>query len=1508
MNPDMKRLKLLAAVAVLGVFACEEATPPPPVGSIVGQVAIEGTGIDGVSVNLSNGNSTTTSGGGSYRFDNVEGGAYTVTISGYPSDATFDATSAAATISSAGQSVTVNFTGAYIRTASVMGSVTVENQGLRGVTVSLSGVSSATAVTDDSGQYAFTGLRMGSYSVEISGFDTDEVGFSSTSAAVSVGVGESQIVSFDGTYLRTAGIQGRVSVEGDGLANVTVSLSGGPDAVSVSTTTDAGGQYSFAKLRAGDYAVAISGYSTRDYEFEVTSQNVTVALGETANVPFEGMLLRTAGISGRVSVGDEGMALEGVTATLSGGDLEADMTAETDEAGQYAFSGLAAGDYTVAISGYDADAYVFETTSKDVKVADDEAAIVHFQGAHATTASISGMLFVDEATKNNAYDEGETPFAAAGVPVTLVGPGVHDVNTGLTNEMGQFTFANLRAGAYQLVVQIPEAIAALMPDYAYGGPSEGYSIALAVGQAATQNVPMDITHQTVAFTAMLKHGDDMGAALPGATVTLYRDMKGEFKIDDETTGDGGMASIRFARSGTTGNMVYASVTAPSDDYASDGEMQAVTWDPSLPMVPATNDGDIVNVSVDVTVSGATKMTDAGGGEALKGWAISVMTGAGDDMAAVEGAPEALDDDGMASYTATLAADDLPTTYTFSVGDNQDNKLDGGEKYGANDVEHTHDGLSLAGNVDAGELTVAYTTQTLKVYVHHEKDQVFGYTGNILGGDARASGKVEVSIRYIDGSGRSRTFAAADSVGMSDKNGVVTFTNVPADSDVIVQAKDTADNVMLLTDGGHSDELAAYRNLDDNGVMGGAFGDMGGVSHTVSLCPLMKTDPTRQDHGECSSFAFVDTWAVTGNVTKVVVAKSGEGFAAAKTSGAPDTKVTVEPVDGKNLGGKGKSYTAAEKDVSKTKTIDERTHFDHGRMAAGVYAVGVPAGWEASTGKELNLMADTDIVVTPTTGTVYGTVTNSGDNFPAEGVTVTINGEEDTTDKQGRYLITGIPSVRGKVFVSASKDGFNNLKSDSTSVSFLKNAPQPFNFSVTGATKTAKVNGTVKTAEGTPVAGVSITANGKAPLNAATSGANKGKLVTNDAGEFSALVQAVEAGQTVAMGASKKGYSFTPATIPVSATEGTETSGIAFTGYMFAAVSGTVQAPGGGPLSDVVVEALKIVTTGATTDTTVADTDTTSSTGYFSLAVAFGDYTIVPTKKNHIFALPKGRTSWLVPVGPGSSVDFGRIVATSFVARGLTAKRLLGVGEGATARSDVYNGNVAVTWASDTAPTGTTYTYVVQTNTDNPETESSWNSYTGEGAGTSPDTVGLNTTEGDDSVHVRIISTTDNGTADGADDVADTSAVVLVAPVDPSASDVKAVRTAQTPRAGEDGDRTDSLIVTWSAKTTPRNEQRVVVQVTTANATAWVVAATNSVIGDNGRAWRYGIPNAAASGDDPTPVQWSVRSDSGVGNVLQGINRAVLLKALKVRIESRSGSSGDWTVVENEVSVDAKPAS
>ena len=626
--------------------------------------------MDGISVNLSTGDATTTSNGGYYQFSDVEGGTYTVSISGFPADASFDATSREVTISSSGQTVTSNFSGSYIRTASLMGMVTVEGVGLPGITVDITGRDAAQTTTDANGQYTFTGLRAGNYTVEISDFDPTDVAFSSSSGAVTIAVGESKVWSFDGAYvrestisgqvnvegnglsgvtvslqgmgsdeeqltdnggqytfdnlrageyqvaisgydtreygfettsatirvehgktanqpfegimLRTASIMGQVSVEGEGLAEVTVSLSG--EGENQSTMTDMSGQYTFTDLPAGNFQVGISGYDTDDYSFETTSRNVSLALGATATVPFEGILLRTSGISGRVSV--EGMGLDSVTVTLSGDDLEEDATAMTDATGQYAFAGLAEGDYTLAISGFDAVSYVFETTSMDVTLGDDDVQIHNFMGMHARTASVSGMLYVDEAGKNDAYDDGEDALAAAGIALALVGPGIGDVSPGVTGADGSFTFAGLRAGPYQLVISpVNPAIPA---DYAYGGPAEGYSFALGVGDAVTQNVPFDITHTTVNFMVNLKSGDDMGDALPGATVSFFSDMAGEQKIGDATTGDDGMGSLRIARSMASNHTVYASVAAPAGSYDTDGAKQAVMWDGKMTMHAASN--------------------------------------------------------------------------------------------------------------------------------------------------------------------------------------------------------------------------------------------------------------------------------------------------------------------------------------------------------------------------------------------------------------------------------------------------------------------------------------------------------------------------------------------------------------------------------------------------------------------------------------------------------------------------------------------------------------------------------------------------------------------------------------------------------------------------------------------------------------------------------------------------------------------------------------------------------
>ena len=142
---------------------------------------------------------------------------------------------------------------------------------------------------------------------------------------------------------------------------------------------------------------------------------------------------------------------------------------------------------------------------------------MNFEGAHARTASVSGMGFLDEATNNDMFDEGEHPLAHAGIPVALVGPGVNEQRLGATDATGAFSFTGpaLRPVSVGCGLSTPRLRRRSRPTtWPTADPGAGYSIALGVGEAAAQNVPFDITHTTVDFTVSLKHGDDMGAALP----------------------------------------------------------------------------------------------------------------------------------------------------------------------------------------------------------------------------------------------------------------------------------------------------------------------------------------------------------------------------------------------------------------------------------------------------------------------------------------------------------------------------------------------------------------------------------------------------------------------------------------------------------------------------------------------------------------------------------------------------------------------------------------------------------------------------------------------------------------------------------------------------------------------------------------------------------------------------------------------------------------------------------
>jgi len=815
--------------------------------------------------------------------------------------------------------------------------------GLGGVTVSLSGMGDAQTTTDDSGGYEFSGLRAGTYSVEISSFDTNEVSFSSTSGAATVGVGETKVVPFDGTYVRTAGIQGQVSVEGvGGIPGVTVTLVGeGEDRTEV---TNAAGQYSFSRLKSGTYQVAITNPDPEDYEFATTSKSATVATGETANVPFEGTLLRTAGIAGRVSVED--MGLNDVMVNLAGAE---ERTTTTSNGGQYSFPGLAAGTYVLSIANPNPTAYNFPEAElqKTVVLEDGGSELVNFEGTHTRTASISGVLFIDEVDQNRMYDDGEpsiteaiAPLVAAGAldpevvagllakaKVTLRGPDLNDETDIAIMPDGTFsTGAALMAGSYQVELPVnDDDVAAGLAAAGVTFVGESMVVTVEAGGSATANFPFRISMQTVSTGARMGAGEHLGVPVAGVKLALYARADGTDMLGEATTDEMGMASFTFARADNTGpagndNIVFVRAVESGHDalVVSGNEYVEIAYASTARLYAADADKEVatlVNVEVAFDFWVKSNETARDGDEGLGGWNTLVYMG---DPEADDAMPLMMEDEDGEMVNATMPTDDgednmadlgkstfsyrvdptmLPAMFTVMAKEGDDaGQPDQGEAWEQGDpLTWPHTGLDLPPGedddmLDLGPIRITFTTQAIYVGVHRELDDRTGFTDFIgLGdGDARPSdkghadnegaGKITITLMTADSRGRLRTFEydhdadpetddekAEATVG---KTGMVSFKNIPRDTEITVVANEGNDMV-IVPDSRASREIDAFGDqLDDypDGVIKGAFGDMSGARPDVWLCPLQRqTDD--DPNAVCSTYAYKwDTGTISGSIT------------------------------------------------------------------------------------------------------------------------------------------------------------------------------------------------------------------------------------------------------------------------------------------------------------------------------------------------------------------------------------------------------------------------------------------------------------------------------------------------------------------------------------------------------------------------------------------------------------------------------------------------------------------
>lgn len=288
-------------------------------------------------------------------------------------------------------------------TYSIAGTVTGDVKA--GVTVGIDGGRST--VTDANGQYRLRGLRDGSYTVTAS-----LAGYTFTPATRAVTIAGANVEAQD--FVATAGLSIAGTIGGDGGAGVTVTLTAtGVPARSV--VTDAEGKYRFLTVNPGTYLVTPT--PAGGWTFSPANSLVTVVDTSLGGPDFTSVA-PTHALSGRIT----GPFSAGVLVELSGAGTASTVT---DGAGNYAFTDLPSGAYTVTPRRTGA---AFLPGSRAVTVAAADVSGQDF--ASAATHKISGRVTGD---------------VLAGVTVALTGAAEASATTDAT---GHFEFADLLDGSY----------------------------------------------------------------------------------------------------------------------------------------------------------------------------------------------------------------------------------------------------------------------------------------------------------------------------------------------------------------------------------------------------------------------------------------------------------------------------------------------------------------------------------------------------------------------------------------------------------------------------------------------------------------------------------------------------------------------------------------------------------------------------------------------------------------------------------------------------------------------------------------------------------------------------------------------------------------------------------------------------------------------------------------------------------------------------------------------------
>ena len=459
---------------------------------------------------------TTTDADGNYSFTRLAAGDYTVKVTKAGAiadltqtedpDATKDSTSGTVTLN-AGNPVQENINFGYVKKHAISGTVYLDQNrdkakdggdiAQSGVTVKLvdaSGAVVATTTTDADGNYSFTGLNDGTYTVQVdktgplaSTEQTEDPSGNgdSRSQAITFTRSDPDVTNVNFGYAEDYTVSGTVYYDKDrsetlnngepGFGGVTVKLLGEDGSVVATTTTQADGTYSFAKLPAGKYTVKVEPSDllkkleqtedpdgTKDNTsgvVQVGHDNPSVKnvnFGYATNYTIKGTIYRDADRSDTLEDGEK--LYQGVTVDLLDASGNVVATTTTDAHGAYAFTNLEEGTYKVRVRKEGPIADLVQTedpdgtkdnTSGDITLELNDPIKENVNFGYISDNSISGTIYRDD-NRSNSHNGGEAGYPAQ--TVQLLDKDGQVIATTTTDANGNYSFDNLPDGTYSVKV------------------------------------------------------------------------------------------------------------------------------------------------------------------------------------------------------------------------------------------------------------------------------------------------------------------------------------------------------------------------------------------------------------------------------------------------------------------------------------------------------------------------------------------------------------------------------------------------------------------------------------------------------------------------------------------------------------------------------------------------------------------------------------------------------------------------------------------------------------------------------------------------------------------------------------------------------------------------------------------------------------------------------------------------------------------------------------------------